>query len=275
MRVFRFSFFVFPFLTLALAAQAVKSDGPKPQFEVATVRPTTSDGTSASIGPRPGGRLVATNQTLCSLIRNAFNLQPYQIISGADWMESDHWDIQAKAAETDLDDKGMMPSRQFMLRLQSLLEDRFRLVARWETRELPVYALVLLKPGTFGPKLKVHTGDCSRPPGSEPRPAGRAPVNCGTRTNSTMASAKTTGTGITMLTFARNISDTTARYVIDKTGLAGVYDLELEFTPEPSPDTTGPSVFTAVQEQLGLKLEAQRGPVEVFVIESAQKPEPD
>jgi uncharacterized protein (TIGR03435 family) len=189
-------------------------------------------------------------------------------------MESDHFDIQAKAAEADLVDKGM-PTAQFMLRLQSLLEDRFKLVARWETRELPVYALVFFKPGTFGPKLKVHTGDCDRPPGGEPRPAGSAPVNCGTRTTSTMASAKAIGTGITMLTFARNLSAATGRYVVDKTGLAGVVDLELEFTPDPSPDINGPSLFTAMPEQLGLKLEPQRAPVDVLVIQSAQRPEPD
>ena len=143
MRSIRFSFFVFPLLLSApLSAQVVKSDGPKPQFEVATVRPNKSGESGASLGPRPGGRLNGTNQTARNLIRNAFNAQPYQLIGGPDWMDSDRFDIVAKAADADLDAKGMLTLPQFMLRLQSLLEDRFRMVTHWETRELPVYALV-------------------------------------------------------------------------------------------------------------------------------------
>ena len=254
-----------------IAAQGViKSDGPKPQFEVATVRPNKSGDTSASLGPRPGGRLIGTNQTVRNLIRNAFNVQPFQLIGGPDWMDADRFDIQAKAADTDLDEKGMMPPQQFLLRLQSLLEDRFRMVTHWETRELPVYALVLAATGTLGPKLKAHTGECNRPPGTVP-PPGSAAINCGTRG----APGKMTGLGITMVTFARNLSGGTGRYIIDKTGLEGNYDLELEFTPDQSADTTGPSLFTAMQEQLGLKLDAQRAPVEVLVIDRVERPTPD
>jgi uncharacterized protein (TIGR03435 family) len=261
-------------VVLPVAAQVVKSDGPKPQFEVATVRPNTSGEQSASLGPRPGGRLIGTNQTVRTLIRNAYNLQPYQLVGGPDWMDSDRFDIQAKAAEADLDDKGMMPSQQFMLRLQSLLEDRFRMVARWETRELPVYALVLATPGTLGPKLKAHaSGECNTRPGAPPPPPGT--VNCGTRMNMTGAVAKVTGAGISMTTFARNLGGNTGRYVIDRTGLDGPYDLELEFTPDQSPDTSGPSLFTALQEQLGLKLDSARAPVEVLVIDRVERPLPD
>jgi uncharacterized protein (TIGR03435 family) len=257
------------------AAQVVRSDGPKPQFEVATVRPNNSGESNASLGVRPGGRVMGTNQTLRNLVRNAFNLQPYQIVGGPDWMDSARWDIQAKVADTDLDDQGMMPPPQLMMRLQALLEDRFKLVARWETRELPVYALVLSTPGTIGPKLKVHAGECDRPAGGATPAAGNVPINCGTRSSVTSTFAKVTGSGITMVTFARNLSGTTGRYVVDKTGLAGAYDLELEFTPDQSPDTNGPSLFTAMQEQLGLKLDSQRAPVDVLVIDNAQKPEPD
>jgi uncharacterized protein (TIGR03435 family) len=84
-----------------------------------------------------------------------------------------------------------------------------------------------------------------------------------------------TGTGITMQTFARNLSGGTGRYIVEKTGLAGAYDLELEFTPDQSPDTTGPSLFTAMQEQLGLKLDSQRAPIEVVVIDRLERPSPD
>jgi uncharacterized protein (TIGR03435 family) len=185
-------------------------------------------------------------------------------------MDSDRFDIQAKAADSDLDEKGMMPPQQFMLRLQSLLEDRFRMVARWETRELPVYALVPAAPGRLGPKLRAHTGECNREPGTPPPPGSKG-MNCGTR----HPVGKVTGTGISMATFARILADAAGRYVIDKTALQGAYDLELEFTPDQSPDTTGPSLFTAMQEQLGLKLDSARAPVEVLVIDRVERPIPD
>ena len=270
MRAIRLSMLVAPLLAALAGAQVIKSDGPKPEFEVATVRPNVSDNTSASLGPRPGGRLIGTNQTVRSLIRNAFNLQPYQIVGGPGWIGSDRFDIVAKAADADLDSKGMMPSGQFMLRLQSLLEDRFHMAAHWETREMPVYALVA-SGGRRGPNLKTHTGDCD-----SARLGGTAPtVDCGTRTNMSPMSAKMTAVGISMPVFARNLSGAAGRSVIDKSGLAGTYDFELEFTPEQSPDTTGPSLFTAMEEQLGLKLESQRGPVEVLVIDRVETPTPD
>jgi uncharacterized protein (TIGR03435 family) len=271
---FLFSLFLFPFLTSALAAQVVKSDGPKPQFEVATVRPNNSGEANASIRIQPGGRLTATNQTLRNLIRNAFNVQPYQLVGGPDWMDSDRYDIVAKIADADLDEKGMAPAPQFMLRVQSLLEDRFKMAARWETREMPVYAMVLAMEGKLGPKLKPHAGNCDRAGGGPP-PPGSPPMNCGTRTNMTPASATVSGSGISMQTFARNLAGATGRNVLDKTGLAGSYDLELEFTPDQSADNTGPSLFTAMQEQLGLKLDSQRAPVEVIVIDKLEKATPD
>ncbi len=271
MRSIRFSFVFLPFVVTVLSAQVIKSDGPKPQFEVATVRPNKSGESGASLGPRPGGRMIGTNQTVRNLIRNAFNVQPYQLIGGPDWVDSDRFDIQAKAADADLDAKGMLTYTQFALRLQSLLEDRFKMVTRWETRELPVYVLVLATPGKLGPKLKPHTGDCDRPPGSAPPAPGTVTPNCGTRANA----GKVTGTGIRMETFARNLSGGAGRHIVDKTGLSGSYDLELEFTPDQSPDTTGPSLFTAMQEQLGLKLDSQRAPIEVLVIDRVERPTPD
>lgn len=275
MQSIRFSIVALPFVISALSAQVVKSDGPKPQFEVATVRPNTSGESGASLNIRPGGRMIGTNQMARNLIRNAFNLQPFQLIGGPDWMDSDRFDINAKAADADLDEKGTMPPAQFMLRLQGLLEERFKMVTHWETRELPVYALIVAAEGKLGPKLKAHAGDCDRArPGVAPQP-GASFANCGTRTNRTPTSGKVTGSGITMETLARNLSGATGRQVVDKTGLAGSYDLELEFTPDQSPDTSGPSLFTAIQEQLGLKLDSQRAPIDVLVIDRVERPAPD
>jgi uncharacterized protein (TIGR03435 family) len=271
----RFSLFVLPFVISVVSAQVVKSDGPKPQFDVATVRPNNTGEANSSIRVQPGGRVTATNQTLRNLIRNAFNVQPHQMIGGPDWMDSDRYDIVAKVADTDLDEKGMAPPPQFMLRLQSLLEDRFKMATHWETREMPVYALVVATAGTLGPKLKVHAGGCDQASTGGTPPAGGPPANCGTRTNMTPASAKVSGSGISMQTFARNLAGGTGRNIVDKTGLAGAYDLELEFTPEQSPDNIGASLFTAMQEQLGLKLDSQRAPVEVLVIDTLEKPTAD
>ena len=268
----RFSIFVLPFAVSILSAQVIKSEGPKPQFEVATVKPNKSGESGASIGPRPGGRLNGTNQTARNLIRNAFNLQPYQMIGGPDWMDSDRFDIVAKAADADLDAKGMLPGpQQYMLRLQSLLEDRFKMVTHWETRELPVYALVVATEGKLGPALKVHAGDCDRA-----RIGGSPPTSkCGTRTNVTPTGGQVSGVGISMQTFARNLAGAAGRNVIDKTGLDGGFDFELTFIPDQTADTSGPSLFTAIQEQLGLKLDSQRAPVEVLVIDRLERPTAD
>jgi uncharacterized protein (TIGR03435 family) len=189
-------------------------------------------------------------------------------------MDSARFDIVAKAAASDLDAKGTVPPPGMMLRLQGLLEDRFAMTTHWETRELPAYALVRVSPASLGPRLKAHAGDCARPPDSAPA-AGAPAVKCGTNVNMSPAGAKVTGIGITMETFARNLSGAAGRYVVDKSGLAGPYDLELEFTPEQSADTSGPSLFTAMQEQLGLKLDSQRAPIEVLVIDRVERPTPD
>ena len=177
----RFSFFVLPFLFTGLSRKH-QDERSAAAIEVATVRPNKSGEQGASIGPRPGGRLIGTNQTVRNLIRNAFNVQPYQLIGGPDWMDSDRFDIQAKAADTDVDEKGMMPYSQFALRLQSLLEDRFRMVTHWRTREMPVRSRARHVRQT---RTEIETANrrieslawlCASAPGS-------APVNCGTRTN--------------------------------------------------------------------------------------------
>lgn len=141
-------------LPSAVNGQLIKSDGVKPQFEVATVRPNTSGESGASIRVQRGGRFTATNQTLRNLIRNVFNVQPFQLIGGPDWIDSDRFDVVAKVADADLNGNGMLRQDQIMLRVQALLEERFRMTARLETRELPVYALVVVSEGKLGPNLK-------------------------------------------------------------------------------------------------------------------------
>jgi uncharacterized protein (TIGR03435 family) len=255
--------------SIALLAQAPAA--PKPTFEVASVKPNASGSTSSSVNIEPGGRLIGKNQTVRNLVRNAWNLQPYQIVGGPDWISTDHFDLLAKIADADMGPDWRPRSEDIMLRVQSLLEDRFRLVTHRETRELPAYALVSLRAdGKLGDKLKPHTGQCGNPV----QPQSNGP-NCGTNMNMTPQIARVTGIGITMETFARNLANGAGRFVVDRTGLTGLFDLDLEFTPDQSADTIGASLFTALQDQLGLKLDAQRAPVEVLVIDSVSQPTPD
>jgi uncharacterized protein (TIGR03435 family) len=258
-----------------LSAQPANPDAPKPQFEVATVRLNKSGGTGAALDLRPGGRLVASNQIVRNLIRIAFNLQPHQITGGPAWMDAERFDIAAKSADADLDPKGMMSPEQFMLRLQALLEERFAMKTHWETRQVPAFALVVARKGSLGPALRAHTGNCDRESNGIVPPPGSPTFHCGTNANRNPTTATVMGTGITMDTLARNLSNAAGRTVADRTGLSGIYDVELTFTPEPSPETPGPSLFTAVQEQLGLRLEPERAPIQVLVIDGLERPTSD
>jgi uncharacterized protein (TIGR03435 family) len=176
------------------------------------------------------------------------------------------------------------------LMVQALLADRFKLVVHRETREMPTYALVLAREDErLGPQLKVSTVDCSPgarrglPPPPPPGPNERPP--CGMR----MAPGSIMSGGTALSQLATTLSNSVGRMVVDKTGLTDRFDIDLKWTPDgmaaggglgipggaPPPvpvDTSGPSIFAALQEQLGLKLESERGPVEVLVIDSVEHP---
>jgi uncharacterized protein (TIGR03435 family) len=244
-------------------------------FEVASIKQNRSGEQRASFSGQPGGRIVVVNNTLRNIVRNTWNLQNYQIVGGPDWFDTDRWDITAKAPEGTVTE-----SRQMLPMMRTLLADRFKLVVHNETRQLSVYALVLARAdGKLGPQMRKSDLNCAaiaaavgRGEPAPPRPSDRP--FCGTRT-----SAGTVVTsGVALPDFARNLSNATGRFVVDKTGLTGPFDLELKFTPDPlgptttDPATDVPSLFAAIQEQLGLKLEAQRAPVDVLVIDSAQRP---
>jgi uncharacterized protein (TIGR03435 family) len=258
----------------------------RPAFEVASIKRNVSVSDGASFRGQPGGRASVTNNTLRNIIRNAYGLQNFQIVGGPDWINSERWDIVAKA-------EGDPSPQQMTLMFRTLLADRFKLVVHNEMRETPIYALVLARSdGRLGPQLRPSSVDCaavaaaSRARGGAPSPPlpGGRPA-CGTRT--TRGSMMTTAT--TMADLARNLSPFAGRSVVDKTGLTGTYDLDLTWTPDPQgaappggpaegsrpAEDNAASLFTAVQEQLGLKLDSQRGPVEFLVIDSAERPTED
>jgi hypothetical protein len=182
-----------------------------PQFEVASLKPNTSPGSRVWLAPPVGDTFTATNVTLQNLITLAYQVKPLQNEGGPNWIRSDRFDISAKPPA------GPSSVKQSLMMLQALLEDCFHLMARRETREVPVYAL-------------------DRP-------------------------------------------------VIAKTAYTGAFDVHLEFSPRgrarigvapvPNPDNNSPTIFTALQEQLGLKLESQKGTADLLVVDHAEKPSED
>jgi len=254
----------------------------QPQFEVASVKPSAPDARGSRIRNTPGGRVDVSNFPLKELIVFAWRIQPYQISGGPPWMASDRYDISAKA-------ENVPKEGELQLMLQALLADRFHLVTHRETREMPVYALVLArKDGRLGSNLtESKEGGCTTPDRTQPPPPqepGKPPVQyCGQQM---MGMGTLNATSVPISNIVPILARLLGRTVIDKTGLAGKYDLKLEWTPDdsqmirkspdapapPPPDNQGPSIFTAIQEQLGLKLESQKGPVEMLVIDRAEKP---
>jgi bla regulator protein blaR1 len=271
-----------------------------PQFEVASIKPNKSAENRVMLGIQPGGRFTATNVTLRMLIRNAYQLQEFQITGGPSWIADDRFDIVAKAESGDgigdpfrAEPNGQPSRGQLMIR--ALLAERFKLVVHNEDKEMPIYALVLARSdGKLGPKLKVSETDCAAmmaaargrgrglmpPPGP---PQAGAPMQCGIR----IGPGNMAVGGSPMTQIATSLAMFAGRIVVNKAGLAGNYDFMLSWTPdqmpgagqrppgapEPPPiDPNGPSLFTAVQEQLGLKLDSQRGPVAMLVIDRAERP---
>jgi uncharacterized protein (TIGR03435 family) len=258
-------------------------------FEVASVKPNKSGDGRVMMAMPPTGRITATNIPVQLLLRQAYNVQPFQIIGAPSWIASDRFDIVAKAPEG-------TPPEQYRPMMRNLLADRFKLKAHMETREMPTYALVVARAdGKLGPNLTPAKIDCEAmargrraggPPPAPPQPG--QPIDCGFMIGIGNMSAG----GMPMAELARSLSGFVNRIVVDKTGLSSRYDFQLTYTPEgrglpglqgappvgvelPPGDPNGASLFTALQEQLGLKLDSQKGPVEVLVIDRIEQPTED
>jgi uncharacterized protein (TIGR03435 family) len=253
-------------------------------FEVAAVKPNNSGQTAAQIEEPPGGRYIATNASLRILILRAYGIQDNQLAGAPDWTRTERFDINAKLAEEPpAVPPGQLGARRFALR--SLLAERFKLLVHPETRQVPMYALVMARPdGKPGPMLTPASGACS-PENAEARIAaaqgGKPPSGiCGSR----FTSGRIQIGGRALSELARGLSGSPdiGRTVIDRTGLTGNWDLELTFTPDCLPERSpgqeplaiepnGPSLFTALQEQLGLKLELIRGSMDVLVVDRVER----
>jgi uncharacterized protein (TIGR03435 family) len=233
----------------------------RPQFEVASVKRNNS-GRQDVILAGNVGRYSATNAPLRLLIQVAYHVKDSQIIGAPAWIDSERFDIEGKAEQDLTSDQKSGPL------LQALIEERFKAVTHGETRDLPVYFLTIAKSGS-----KLKASQCLRREPNKPVPLNLPPMSfCG---NMMTDGGRVQATGTQMQYLADALSGILNRKVFDRTGLAGEFDVNLRWTPDlgspanspaPPPDS-GPSIFTAVEEQLGLRLESGKAPIDVLVID--------
>jgi uncharacterized protein (TIGR03435 family) len=276
-------------LIVVLAGAALGAQGPA--FEVASVKRNVTNSTSSSTDDRPPGTYTVVNMALRRIITIAYRLHPVldrDRIIGPDWIDTARFDIAARAPAG-------TPVEQNPDMLLQLLRDRFKLAARVEMREAPIYAMVPARTdGRLGPQLTPSSLDCSKKENflspsvgaggvGADKPATQKP-QCGIISTKDANGAVIRGGGRSLADLAKNLTGRTDRPVVDRSGLSGAYDFVLAFTPEGmtprtdgavGPNIDGTSLFTALQEQLGLKLEAQRGQVEFIVIDRIEQPTPD
>jgi uncharacterized protein (TIGR03435 family) len=265
---------------------------PSSTFEVASIKPNNS-GDNGVFFTYLGGRFTATNATLRILIRSAYGVQDSQIVGGPKWMNSDRFNILAKG------DVGQSPAplviqpggpSRLQLMMQALLADRFKLVVHTESKDSNVYALVLARSdGRLGQSLRHSEVDCAAL-ASEARRTGAPAQAAPPAQAQANPCALSRGAGsINMVgrplsQLANSLSNILGRPVVDQTGLTGTFDINLTWTPEQtasasSPTTEasaapadGPPIFTAIREQLGLKLVSQKSAAEVLVVDRAEHP---
>jgi uncharacterized protein (TIGR03435 family) len=266
-----------------MLAHAQTADTPV-SFEVASIKQSEASHARGSMGPQPGGRFVMVNGTAQSLITFAYNRALDDLALGIpSWVRSERYNVNAKAQN---------PAPTFdelRLMIRALLRERFQLQARQTQQPQSIYALVTARSdGGLGPKLQKASVECDTlraqiaagkaPPLRPPSPTGPASP-CTMRSRPTSLNSG----GTSMPALARVLTGLVGRTVTDRTGLAGDFTFELEFEPtgfgfsvSDSADRSDlPSIFTALPEQLGLKLESTRGPVDVLVVDRIERPTPD
>ena len=242
-------------------------------FDVASVRRNTSGGGGSQFQIMPGGQFRAVNATVRQLVQAAydFTYERFQIVGGPSWIDEERYDVQAAPAAQSRD--RIATPQEIAVRIQALLADRFKLVFRKETREMQRYDLQVARPGV----VRANTNTCA-PRGPQPKAADDPRPYCGLSGGPDNGDRESLiGTGVAMPVLARRLQQFVEAVVVDQTGLSSTYDFTLEFirprnvTDRQTP-TDAVSIFTALQEQAGLRLVSRRGPVEVVVIDSIERP---
>ncbi len=271
-------------------AQSTATVAPVFVYEVASIKPAKSGSRGSTMRFTPDG-VTARNMSLTALFRAAYGVQPDQIVGAPSWVDSDRYDVDAKMegsvadALQKLNQYERTIARQHML--EALLVDRFNVKIHRESKELPVYTLVIAK---SGPKIQEAKTD--EPTSTEP---GRGGFGRGSMTMTAggkggARSQILTGQAVPIASLIRILTGVLERPVLDKTGLMGLYDVKLEWSPDdsetqaapsgapssqtpPAPSGSGgPDLFTAIQQQLGLKLESGKGPVDIIIIDHVERP---
>jgi len=246
------------------------------KYEVASIKPNKS-GTNSHGTQSSAEEYRAVNISAMRLIRQAYGFalgtefNDGRVVGAPSWLDAESYDIEAKMESSVTDALAKLsPQDRDLARkhmLQTLLADRFKLIAHHETRELPVYELIVMK---SGPKLREANANDTYANGYK-LPNGK-PAGQGFHSDE---DGKVAAQGVTIAGVAQWLSRQVGRTVVDKTGLTGKYDLNLEWTKDsddPSAEATGPTIFTAVQQQLGLKLVSTKGPVDIIVIDHVERP---
>jgi bla regulator protein blaR1 len=274
-------------LGILTAHPAFLQTADRPSFDAASIKPNTgpANGTG-TVRILRGGRLRAENAMLRAVIQNAYDVKPFEIVGGPAWIDSARYDIEASAA-------GETSDQEVRRMMQRMLEERFQLRSHREAREVPVYTmnsakggLRLAPPKDGGCVVESASQGGARPPAPKAQmqlPCGRVMVRI------EMPRARMAGAQVEMAALARVLSNLLWRPVIDRTAYSGKFDMDVEFAADDAlgllagpyrPDATPPipvepgavSIFTAFQDQLGIKIESGRGPVDVLVIDRIERP---
>jgi uncharacterized protein (TIGR03435 family) len=254
---------------LATPASALFQGAPTkpPSYDVASIKPNKSESGSVSVHTTPGN-YAATNVSLKMLLSEAYGIKEYLISGGPNWINSARFDVTAKVLDADIDALKKLTQEQKLAMMQPFLVDRFALAVHTETKLLPVYELVVVK---SGPKFNQSAPEQPAAEDGEPKPLGTL-----RRGGMMINNSELTASAVPLSSLASQLSYTLHRTVIDKTGLTAKYDLKLKWAPEHGPDnspeSSEASLFTALQEQLGLKLQSAKGAVETLVIDHVEMP---
>jgi len=274
------------------ARDPVKAPDERPAFEVTSVKRDTTDA-MVQLGGPDISRFVARNVTAKDLIEFAYDLREFQFSGGPNWIATEKFDADGKVEDSFAGKMRALPHEQqqseLRLMVRSLLADRFKLEVAHETKELPIYTLVVARDGPKLEEVEAPDPKSSVPFAEPPAPGGSLPPGQVLLSVFTNGRASLAGKASSMPNFAAMLSMQLGRYVDDETGLRGSYDFLLSYSRDglaggpviigpdgaASQNSGGPSIFTAIQEQLGLKLESGKGPVNTIAVQHIEQPMPN